>query len=93
MRLKRSSIWTKLLLLIVVVYAIITLVDLQDRIAVAKAEVATLEQQLHYAKQDQALARRSLFNLGTDASVKNIARARLGMVESGEIVFYDADVQ
>jgi cell division protein FtsB len=34
-----------------------------------------------------------LSELGTDKSVVKIARARLGMVEAGEIVLYDADVQ
>ncbi len=34
-----------------------------------------------------------LEDLGSDQSVMKIARARLGMVEAGEIVFLDADAQ
>ena len=93
MRLKKSSVWTKLLLLVVAIYAIVTLVNLQDRVNAANAEVAALEQQVLYAEQDKALMEEALQELGSDKSIMTIARARLGMVESGEIVFYDADVQ
>ncbi|MBQ1410721.1 MAG: septum formation initiator family protein [Oscillospiraceae bacterium] len=93
MRLKRTSLTTKLLLLVVAVYALVTLVRLQDRVRTANAEVAALEQQVIYAQQEQLLMEVALRELGTDESIKTIARTRLGMVESGEIVFYDADVQ
>ena len=93
MRLKKTSVWTKLLLVIVVVYAIVTLVDLQDRVSAANAEVAALEEQVLYAEQEYALVEEELDELGSDQSVKKIARARLGMVEAGEIVFLDADAQ
>ena len=46
MRFKKTSFWTKLLLLIVVIYAVVTLVDLQDRISSANAEIAALEEQV-----------------------------------------------
>lgn len=93
MRLKKSSVWTKLLLLVVAVYAVVTLVSLQDRVTAAHVEVSALEQQVLYAEQEKALAEEALRDLGTDKSVKRIARTRLGMVESGEIIFIDADAQ
>lgn len=93
MRLKKTSIWTKLLILIVVIYAIVTLVDLQDRVTAANAEVAALEEQVLYAEQEYALVEEELAELGSDQSVMKIARSRLGMVEAGEIVFLDADAQ
>ena len=93
MRLKKTSFWTKLLLVIVVIYAIVTLVDLQDRVSAANAEVAALEEQVLYAEQEYALVEEELTELGSDQSVMKIARSRLGMVEVGEIVFLDADAQ
>lgn len=93
MRLKKTSIWVKLLLLIVIVYAVVTLVNLQDRVTAAQAEVAELEQQVLYAEQENALAAQELEDLGSEQSIRKIARTRLGMVEAGEIVFYDADAQ
>ena len=93
MRFKKTSFWTKLLLLIVVIYAVVTLVDLQDRISSANAEIAALEEQVLYAEQEYALVEEELEELGSDQSVTKIARSRLGMVEAGEIVFLDADAQ
>lgn len=93
MRLKKTSFWTKLLIVIVVIYAVVTLVDLQDRVSAANAEVAALEEQVLYAEQEYALVEEELAELGSDQSVTKIARTRLGMVEAGEIVFLDADAQ
>lgn len=93
MRLKKSSLGIKILLLAVSIPAVISLVNLQDDVKEANAEVSALEQRVLYAEQEQALMEQSLRELGTDKSIMKIARTRLGMVESGEIVFYDADVQ
>ena len=93
MRFKKTSFWTKLLLLIVVIYAVVTLVDLQDRISSANAEIAALEEQVLYAEQENALVELELADFGSDRSITKLARSRLGMVEVGEIVFYDSDDQ
>ena len=93
MRLKKTSVWVKLLLLVVAIYAVVTLVSLHDRVADAKAQAAALEEQVLYAEQEYALVEEELAELGSDESVMKIARARLGMVEAGEIVFLDADAQ
>lgn len=93
MRLKKTSLCVKLLVLVLSVYAVITLVSLQDRVRAVRSEVSDMEQQVLYAEQEKALMEEALRDLGSDKSIKKIARTRLGMVESGEIVFYDADAQ
>ncbi len=92
MRFKKTSFLTKLLLLIVAVYAVFTLVRLQDRIQIARQTVSDLEAQVVYAEQDNAQLEQDLKDIDSDRSVKSIARNRLGMVEAGEIVFRDADM-
>jgi cell division protein FtsB len=92
LRFKKTSFLTKLLLLIVAVYAVYTLVRLQDRIQVARQTVSDLEAQVVYAEQDNAKIEQDLKDIDSDRSVKSIARNRLGMVEAGEIVFRDADM-
>ena len=92
MRFKKTSFLTKLLLLIVAVYAVYMLVRLQDRIQVARQTVSDLEAQVVYAEQDNAQLKQDLKDIDSDRSVKSIARNRLGMVEAGEIVFRDADM-
>lgn len=92
MRFKRTSLLTKLLLLVISAYAVITLVSLQDRVQAANDRARELDEQLQFANQECALAEQELSELGTDKSTISIARSRLGMVEIGEIVFCDADV-
>jgi cell division protein FtsB len=92
LRFKKTSFLTKILLLIVAVYAVYTLVRLQDRIQVARQTVSDLEAQVVYAEQDNAQLKQDLDDIDSDRSVKSIARNRLGMVEAGEIVFRDADM-
>ncbi len=93
MKFKKASFLTVILIVVLVAYAVITLVNLQDRISVTNEQIAQLEAKVLYAEQERALVEQDLEELGTDKSVKKIARARLGMVEAGEIVFYDSDVQ
>lgn len=93
MRFKKTSLLTKLVIFAVAIYALVTLVRLQDRITEINREVSSLEQQVLYAEQEYALVEQDLEELGSDKSVKKIARARLGMVEAGEIIFHDADMQ
>ena len=93
MRFKKTSLLTILVIFVVAIYALITLVGLQDKITAVRKEVDKLEEQVLYAEQECALVEQDLEELGTDKSVKKIARSRLGMVEAGEIVFHDADMQ
>lgn len=93
MRLKKAGYALKFLVLAASIYAVVLLVSLQDQVRTARAEVSNLEQQVLYAEQEKALMEEALHDLGSDKSVMKIARTRLGMVESGEIVFYDTDAQ
>ena len=84
MQFKKSSLLTKLLILAVAVYALITLVNLQDSISAAKKESNAVAHQLMV---------KELEDFGSDKSVKKLARQYLGMVEEGEIRFFDADMK
>ncbi len=91
MQLKKTSLLTKLLILALAVYAVVTLVNLQGKITEKRLEEARLQQQVAYAEQERMALEQSIAELGTDKSTIKIARERLGMVEEGEIVFFDSD--
>lgn len=93
MRFKKTSLLTKILLLAVAVYALITLVSLQDSINAAKKESTVIAHQLMVKEQEKAQLEQDLEEFGSDRSVKKLARQYLGMVEEGEIRFFDADMQ
>ena len=93
MKVTKASVITKLLLLIVAVYALITLVSLHDRLGTVKAEMAELQQQNEYAEQAYMQVEHDIAELGSEESDKKIARTRLHLVESGEKIFKNADLQ
>ncbi|MDD7772015.1 MAG: septum formation initiator family protein [Faecousia sp.] len=91
MKFKKTRLLTKLLLLAVAVYAVVTLVSLRTQILQKQKQAAALEQQVAAAQQEQLELQEDIDKIGTKEGVIKVARERLGMVEDGEIVFYDSD--
>lgn len=89
MRFKRSSLLTRLLILVLVVYATVTLVSLQNQVSDKNAEAAELENSIAAAQQENQRLQQAIDALDTDEGVEEVARRKLGLVAEGEIVFYD----
>jgi len=89
MRFKRSSLMTKVLILVLVVYATVTLVSLQSQVTEMNAEAEVLESSIDAAKQENLRLEQAIDALDTDEGVEDVARQKLGWVSKGEIVFYD----
>ena len=89
MRFKRSSLLTKILILVLVVYATVTLVSLESQVAEKTAEAAALEHSIDAAKQENLRLEQAIETLDTDEGVEAVARQKLGLVTPGEIVYYD----
>ena len=89
MRFKHSSLLTKLLVLVLVVYAAVTLVSLQSQVTEKRAEAEALESSIDAAKQENLRLEQAIEALDTDEGVENVARQKLGWVSKGEIVFND----
>lgn len=89
MRFKRSSLLTKVLILVLVVYATVTLVSLQSQVTEMDAQAEVLESSIDAAKQENLRLEQAIDALDTDEGVVDVARQKLGWVTEGEIVFYD----
>ena len=89
MRFKRSSLLTKILILVLVVYATVTLVSLQAQVTEKEAEAQMLQGDIAAAKQENLRLEQAIDELDTDEGVVDVAREKLGWVADGEIVFYD----
>jgi len=89
MRFKRSSLLTKILILVLVVYATVTLVSLQSQVTEKEAEAQALQGSIEAAKQENLRLEQAIEALDTDEGVEDVARQKLGWVSEGEIVFYD----
>ncbi len=89
MRFKKTPLLTKILILVLVVYATVTLVSLQSQVTEKNAQVQVLEADINAARQENLRLELAIENLDTDEGVEDAARQKLGMVSKGEIVFYD----
>lgn len=90
MRLRKSSLITKLILLAVMAYAIVTIVTLQPKINALKDEKAALSDDIATLEQANLELEDSIAALGTDEAVIAIARERLHLVADGEMVYIDS---
>lgn len=89
MRFKRSSLVTKVLILVLVVYATVTLVSLQSQVTEKETQAAALQDNITAAQQENLRLEQAINALGTDEGVEAVARQKLGLVAPGEILFYD----
>ena len=89
MRFKRSSLMTKVIVILLAVAATVTLVSLQAQVEEKKAQAAALEAEVTAASQENQRLEAAIELAGTEDGIKDIARQKLGLAESGEIVFYD----
>ena len=81
MKLKRSSIFMKIVILALLVYAAITLAGAKNRIASAQADQAAL--------QENAELEYDVAHAADPETIESIARTKLGLVMPGEKIFYD----
>ena len=88
MKFVKSSLLVKLVILILVVYATVTLVRLRSQINDKNAEAAELTSSIASAQQENNRLQDSIDALGTENGLED-ARDQLGMVKEGEIVFED----
>lgn len=89
MRFKRSSLVMKILLLVLVVYATVTLVAIQGQVTEKNAEAAELQSSIDVAKQENLRLEQAIDSLNTEEGIEDVARQKLGWVSKGEIIFYD----
>lgn len=90
MRLCKSSLITKLVILAVMVYAIVTIVTLQPKISELKAESEALSGEVADLQQSNLEVQANIDALGTDEAVVQIARERLNLVGDGEVIIIDS---
>ena len=89
MKLKRASIFTKIVLLAVIVYAVVMLVDTRARVAEAEADRAALQAQVDAMRQENAELKYDIDHAGDPEVLAEIARSKLGLVKPGEKIYYD----
>jgi len=89
MKLKRSSIIMKIVILALIVYATVSLVSTRGRIAEAEADRVVLQARVDAALQENAELQYDLEHAEDPETIAEIARTKLGLVKPGEKILYD----
>ena len=85
----RASLFTKVLILVLLVGIGWQLVRLRDQVEAAEAEKARLETQIQAQQQENDALAADIAEGGTQEKMEEIARETLGLVYPGERVFID----
>jgi len=88
---KKAGLVTKIVVLLLLIYAATTLWNLNSRISQAKNEVATLNDQLQAQAQQNTDLKDAIENSADPEHRKDIAREKLGLLEPGEKMFHISD--
>ncbi len=86
---RRSSLITKLIILAVMLFAIVTIVTLQPKISSLKAEGEALSEEISDLRHANRGAQNKLDSLGSDTSVIAAAREKLNFAFEDEIIYVD----
>ena len=89
MRNKVLSTVIKVMALVLVLFAVYTLVSLQGEITRKELQSNELEHDIAATKQDIQRIQENIDAVSTDEGVRKIARDKLGLVGAGEYVFQD----
>ena len=81
MRLKRTSILTKIVIFVLLAYAVVSLMALNDRRAEAEAELDDLRRQEAAIAAENDGMRYAIENKNDPEVIRDIARDELGMVD------------
>ena len=89
MKFKKSSIFIRIVILALIVYATISLATAKGKIAEAEADQAQLQAEVDAAMQKNAELEYDIEHAADDETIEEIARAKLGLVKPGEKIFFD----
>lgn len=90
-RSKKIGLVVKIVLVILLVYLVLTLVNVRQQISDAHAAIDTLTQQMDEQTQANTELSNAIENRDDPSYVEDLARERLGLVAPNDRVFFIAD--
>lgn len=89
MKTTKASLMTKVVIFILIVYLSITLLNLRSRVQSAMEHYDAVQNQVVVQQAKNAAVEEHIRNSDDKETVLEIAKEKLGLVEEGEVVFYD----
>lgn len=85
---RKASIFTKLAVLVLVVYAAFNLLSLHGQIELARDARAVLEEAVAEQTLENAVLENEIENRDDPEMIERIARSQFGLIMPGERIFY-----
>lgn len=89
MKTTKASFITKIVILILIVYLSISLLNIRGKIQTASADYSAVQAQVNAQTAENAELEENIRNSDDPETVLEIAKEKLGLVEPGEVIFYD----
>ena len=89
MRIKRTSLITKIVVVAIILYAGVTLVSLKVQVSAARQQREELRSQVSSITQTNTELQYAIDHSTDAETIEDIARDKLGLVKPGEKIFYD----
>ena len=89
MRIKRTSLLTKIVVVAIILYAGVTLVSLKVQVSAARQQREELRSQVSSITQTNTELQYAIDHSTDTETIEDIARDKLGLVKPGEKIFYD----
>ncbi len=89
MKRKRQNFAFLIIAVAIIIYSIVNLALVHVRIDEARTEKSSLEENIELQKQTNSQLKEDISSAGEPGQIKKIARQKLGLVQNGEIIFYD----
>lgn len=91
MKLKKASLTTKLVIIVLIIYAIVSTISIKNKTAEARQNNIDLKYQVNQVAEANAELQYGIEHSDDPETIEDIAREKLGLVKSGEVIFYDTN--
>jgi cell division protein FtsL len=87
---KKTSVITKIVIAVLIIYAVVSLVTVKSKTTQARQQTDSLQKKVTQMTEANAELQYGIDHSTDEKTIEDIAREKLGLVKPGEIIFYDA---
>ena len=89
MKLKQGGFLSKVVVVILLVFCVITLLNIRSRIQTAQTELEYYQHAVDEQRETNAALADDIANSGDPDTILAVAKDKMGLLEEGEVIFYD----
>ena len=89
MKLKQGGFLSKVVVLILLVFTVITLLNIRSRIQSAQSQLKDYQNAVDEQRETNAALADNIAHSSDPDTILAVAKDKMGLVEEGEVIFYD----